>query len=319
MIKALTVVAASIALGMLPSAQVRAEQPIRIVMPYAAGGVGDAALRMIAESMRVTLAQPVIVENKAGAGGRLGVQAVKEAAADGSVLLFTPIAPMAVFEHVYDKLGYDPVADFAPISQIAEFDLGIAVGPGVPAKTIQELVEWLKAHPSHGAYGSPAAGSLPHFFGVLFGRKAALDLRHVAYKGSGPAIPDLIGGHLPMYLSSVEALVETHKAGKVRILATSGQDRYFALPDVPTFVESGFDIRGSGWFGMYAPAKTPAETITRLNSAVVAAVRSQEIKDKLLKSGLKPTGTTPAEFARIQKADSQLWGPIIKASGFRPE
>ena len=131
--------------------------------------------------MRVALNRPVIVENKAGAGGRIGVQAVKDANADGSVLLFTPIAPMAVFEHVYDKLGYDPVKDFAPVSQIAEFDLGIAVGPSVQAKSIGELVEWIKANPNQGAYGSPAAGSLPHFFGVLFGRQAALDLRHVAY------------------------------------------------------------------------------------------------------------------------------------------
>ena len=321
MIKTWTAVAAAFALGMLPlpSAQARAEQPIRIVIPYAAGGVGDAALRLIAESMRIALDRPVIVENKVGAGGRIGVQAVKDAAADGSVLLFTPIAPMAVFEHVYDKLGYDPVADFAPISQVAEFDPGIAVGTALPAKSIGGLIEWLKANPSQGSYGSPAAGSLPHFFGVLFGRKAALDLRHVAYKGSGPAIPDLIGGHLPIYFSSVEALVETHHSGQIRILATSGQDRHFALPDVPTFIEAGFDIRGSGWFGMYAPAKTPPETVARLNSVVVAAVRSREIKDKLLKFGLKPTGTTPAEFARIQKADSDLWGPIIKASGFKTD
>jgi tripartite-type tricarboxylate transporter receptor subunit TctC len=319
MIKTWTVVAAALAFGVLPSVQGWAEQPIRIVMPYAAGGVGGAALRLIAESMRVTLDRPIIIENKVGAGGRLGVQAVKEANADGSVLLFTPIAPMAVFEHVYDKLGYDPVADFAPISQVAEFDLGIAVWPGIPAKTLRELVEWLKANPSQGAYGSPAAGSLPHFIGVLFAQKAALDLRHVAYKGSGPAVPDLIGGHLPMYFSSIEALVETHKAGQVRVLATSGPKRYFALPDVPTFIESGFDIRGSGWFGLYAPAKTPPEIVARLSSAVVTAVRAPEIRDKMLKSGLQPTGTTPEQFARIQKADSELWGPIIKASGFRPE
>ncbi len=319
MIKAWRAVAASLALGILTSAHVRAEQPIRIVMPYAAGGVGDTVLRMIAASMRVALDRPVIVENKVGAGGRIGVQAVKDATADGSTLLFTPIAPMAVFEHVYVKLGYDPVADFAPISQVATFDLAIAVGTSVPAKSIRELVEWLKANPSQGTYGSPAAGSLPHFFGVLFGQKAALDLRHVAYKGSNPAVADLIGGHLPIYVSSVEALVETHNAGRIRILATSGQDRYFALPDVPTFIESGFDIRGSGWFGMYAPANTPPEIVARLNSAVVAAVRSQDITDKLLKFGLKPTGTTQSEFARIQKADSALWGAIIKASGFKPD
>lgn len=319
MIKPWAAVAAFLALATLSQSHARAEQPIRVVNPYAPGGVGDASMRLIAEHMRVALNRPVIVENKAGAGGRIGVQAVKDANADGSVLLFTPIAPMAVFEHVYDKLGYDPVKDFAPVAQIAEFDLGIAVGPSVPAKSVGELVEWIKANPNQGTYGSPAAGSLPHFFGVLFGRQAALDLRHVAYKGSGQAVPDLIGGHLPMYFSSIEALVEPHNAGRVRILATSGQHRYFALPDVPTFVESGFPIRGSGWFGIYAPVRTPPEVVERLNAVVVAAVRSQGIRESLLKFGLKPTGTTPGEFARIQKADSELWAPIIKASGFKPD
>jgi tripartite-type tricarboxylate transporter receptor subunit TctC len=313
---------AAATLGILSFAAAHAqvgEQPIRIVVPYAAGGVGEIAARRIAEAMRSALNRPIIVENKVGAGGRLGVQAVKDAPADGSVLLFTPIAPMAVFEHVYDKLGYDPVSDFAPISQVAAFDLSVAVGSGVPAKTLKELVDWLRANPSQGTYGIPAAGSLPHFFGALFGRKAALDLRHVAYKGNGPAITDLIGGHLPIYFSSVEALVETHQAGRIRILATSGQERYFALPEVPTFVESGFDIRGSGWFAMYAPAKTPPEVIARLNTVVVAAVRAPELRSWLMAAGLKPTGTSASELAKIQKSDSELWGPVIKASGFKPE
>lgn len=319
MSKTWTAIAVLLAAGTFPLAQARTETPIRVVLPYAAGGAGDASLRLIADSMRTSLNRAVIVENKPGAAGRIGVQAVKDAPADGSVLLFTPIAPMAVFEHVYDKLGYDPVADFVPISQVAAFDLAVAIGSNVPAKSLKELVAWLKVNPSQASYGSPAAGSLPHFFGVLFGRKSALDLRHVAYKGNPPAITDLLGGHLPMHFTSVEALVETHNTGKIRILATSGQSRYFALPDVPTFIESGFDIRGSGWFGMYAPAKTPAETVARLNSAVVAAVHSPEIKAKLLKFGLQPTGTTSEEFARIRKADSELWGPIVKASGFKPE
>jgi tripartite-type tricarboxylate transporter receptor subunit TctC len=313
---------AAAALGIVSFAGAHAqigEQRIRIVMPYAAGGVGDATGRMIAEAMRAALNRPVIFENRVGAGGRLGVQAVKDAPADGSVLLFTPIAPMAVFEHVYDKLGYDPVGDFAPISQVAAFDLGVAVGPSVPAKTLKELVDWLRANPSQGTYGIPAAGSLPHFFGMLFGRKAVLDLRHVAYKGSGPAITDLIGGHLPIYFSSIEALVETHKAGRIRILATSGQERYFALPEVPTFVESGFDIRGSGWFAMYAPAQTPPEIIARLNTVVVAAIRAPELRSRLMAVGLQPTGTSASELAKIQKSDSDLWGPVIKASGFKPE
>jgi tripartite-type tricarboxylate transporter receptor subunit TctC len=247
------------------------------------------------------------------------VKAVKEAPADGSVLLFTPIAPMAVFPHVYDKLGYDPVADFKPISQVATFDLAVAVGANVPAKSLVELVAWLKKNPGQATYGSPAAGSLPHFFAVLFGRTAGIELRHVAYKGNPQAIADLIGGHLPVFFTSTQDLVEAHKSARIRVLATSGKKRYAALTDVPTFEESGYRIRGEGWYGVYVPAGTPDEVVDRLNAAVVAAINSPEIRNRLLALGLQPTGTAAAELAAIQKQDSDLWGPIIKASGFQPE
>src|SRR5262249_26774416 len=145
------------------------------------------------------------------------------------------------------------------------------------------------------------------------------DLRHVGYKGSSPAISDLMGGHLPIYFSSTNEFVEAHKAGRIRVLATSGQQRSPALPDVPTFIESGFAIEGRGWFGMYAPAKTPPDLIARLNAIVIGAVRTPEIQRRLLTFGLQPTGTSPTEFAQIQRADSALWGPIIKASSFKPD
>ncbi len=293
--------------------------PVRIVIPYPAGGAGDATARMLAESMRSSLQRPVIVENKPGAAGRLGVQAVKEAAADGSVLLFTPIAPMAVFPHVYDKLGYDPVADFLPVAQVAAFDLGVAVGANVPAKSLEELVAWLKKNPDLATYGSPAAGSLPHFFAVLFGRTANVELRHVAYKGNPQAVADLIGGHLPIFFTSTPDLVEQHKAGRIRVLATSGPQRSDFLPDVPTFAEAGYRIRGEGWYAVYVPARTPADVVARLNAAIVSAMRSPEIKSRVAALGLRPTGTSGAELAAIQKADSDMWGPVIKTSGFKPD
>ena len=295
------------------------EPPIRIVIPYPVGGAGDATARMIAESMRVSLKRAVIVENKPGAAGRLGVQTVKEGPADGSVLLFTPIAPMAVFPHVYDKLSYDPVADFSPISQVATFNLGVAVGASVPSKSLEELVGWLRKNPSQATYGSPAAGSLPHFFAVLFARTANIDLRHVAYKGNAQAITDLIGGHLPIFFTSTPDFVEQHKAGRIRVLATSGAQRSTSLPEVPTFAEAGFRIRGEGWYGIYAPAKTPPEAVARLNAAIVAAVRAPEIKNRIMALGLQPTGTSGPELAMVQKADSDLWGPVIKAPGFKPD
>jgi len=299
-------------------AQVSGE-PIRIVSPYPAGGVGDAIARMLAEHMRTTFERPVIVENKPGAAGHLGVQFVKDAPANGDVLLFVPIAPMVMFPHVYEKLGYDAAADFAPISQIATFDLGVAVGSSVPAKSLKELVDWLRANPNQATYGTPAAGSLPHFFAVLFARAANLDLRHVAYKGNPQAISDLIGGYLPIFFTSTQDLVETHIAGRIRVLATAGSKRSTLLSDVPTFAEAGYAIRGHGWYGLYAPAKTAPEVVARLSAAAVAAVRKPEVQSRLIAWGLQPTGSSPAELAEIQRADSEFWGPIVKASGFRPD
>jgi tripartite-type tricarboxylate transporter receptor subunit TctC len=315
-------IALAAALGLLaadPGNAQGSESTIRIVFPYSAGGVGDMAARMIADTMRTRLNRAVIVENKPGAAGRLGVQSVKDAPADGTVLLFTPIAPMALFPHVYDNLGYDPARDFQPISQVGTFDLGVAVGANVPAKDLKELVEWLKSHPDQAAYGTPAAGSLPHFFAVLFSRHTGIDLRHVAYKGNPQAITDLIGGHLPMHFTSTQDLVGAHRAGRIRVLATSGRARSTALPEVPTFVESGYDIHGEGWHGIYAPAKTPADVVAQLNRAVVEAVRMDEFSKRLTPLGVHPTGTSAEEFSRIQKSDSDLWGPVVKASGFKPE
>jgi tripartite-type tricarboxylate transporter receptor subunit TctC len=291
---------------------------MQIVFPFPAGGAGDALVRMLAESMQTDLGRSVIIENKVGAGGRIGVQFVKAAPADGSVLLVTPVAPMVIVPHVYDNLGYDPAADFEPISQIARFDLALAAGSSVPSMSVQELVAWFRSNPAQASYGSPAAGSLPHFFAVQLARVTQTDLRHVAYKGSPPAVADLIGGHLPAYFGPTQELVETHKAGQIKILATSGITRSPALPDVPTFQESGYAIEAEVWFGIYAPKGTPADVIAALNKTIVTAIQKPEMKARMIKLGLRPTGTSSTELARIQKADFERWGPVVKASGFKP-
>jgi tripartite-type tricarboxylate transporter receptor subunit TctC len=201
------------------------DQPIKIVFPFAAGGSGDALTRMIADGMHQSLGRAVIVENRTGAAGRIGTVAVKNAAPDGNTLLITPIAPVAVYQHVYPNLGYDPINDFAPISQLTTFDFAVAVGAQVPAKTLKELVAWVKADPARATFASPAAGALPHFFGVLFGSAAGLELRHAPYRGSAAALPDLIAGHVPMMFTTLSDLLENHRAGRIRILATSGNAR----------------------------------------------------------------------------------------------
>ena len=302
-------------LALLPLAQAQ-EQPIRIIFPFAAGGSGDGLSRLIGEKLRAALNRPVIVENRTGAAGRTGVMAVKNAAPDGSTLLITPIAPMAVYQHAFRKLGYDPINDFAAISQVATFDFAVAVGPKVPATSLKELVAWVKADPSRASFGSPGAGTLPHFFGLLFGSAAGIELRHVAYKGSAATLTDLVAGHVPMVFTTLSDFVEMHKAKRIRILATAGAERSPFAPDVPTFRESGFDIQGTSWFGAFAPAKTPRETVDRYSKIMAAAVRMSDVRDQFLTWGLQPTGTTAAEFAAIQKADSERWAPAVKVSGF---
>jgi len=291
----------------------------RIIFPFAAGGAGDALARLLAEHMRTALNQPVIVENRTGAQGRLGVAAVKGAEPDGKTVLLTPVAPMSVYQHVYSPLQYDPIADFAPISQVATFDFAIAVGPQVPAKSLKELVAWVKDNPDKGNYGTPAAGTLPHFFAVSFAKTAGLDLRHVGYRGSAAALTDLVGGQISIVVTTTSDVLEQHKAGRIKVLATSEKARSPFLPDVPTFKETGYDIVGSGWYGVFAPAKTPPEVVARLNAAMVAAVQQPQVKERLLAFGLVPTGTSAAELGRIQKADSDFWAPAVKASGFTPK
>ena len=295
------------------------EQPARIIFPFAAGGVGDALARLLAEHLRATLNQPVIVENRTGAQGRLGVIAVKNAEPDGKTILLTPVAPMSVYQHVYKALLYDPIGDFEPVSQVATFDFAIAAGPQVPVKSLRELVEWVKANPTQANYGTPAAGTLPHFFAVSFGKAAGVDMRHVSYRGSAPALIDLVAGQIPIVVTTTSDLLEQHKGGRIKVLATSDKVRSPFLADVPTFKEAGFNIEGSGWYGVFVPAKTPAGIVERLNKGIVAAVQTPQVKERLLAFALQPTGTSAAELGKIQRADSQLWAPAVRESGFTPE
>jgi tripartite-type tricarboxylate transporter receptor subunit TctC len=307
---------AVLALLSIISAAPAQEQPVRIIYPFAAGGSGDGLTRLIGDKMRAALNRNVIVENRTGAAGRPGVMAVKNAAPDGGTLLITPIAPMAVYQHVYKNLEYDPIRDFAAVSQIATFDFALAVGPKVPVQSLRELVAWVKADPARASFGSPGAGTLPHFFGLLFGRAAGIELRHAPYKGSAAILVDLAAGHVPMAITTLSDLAEIHKAGRVRILATSGAERSAFVPDVPTFREAGFDIQGTSWYGAFVPARTPRDTVDRLSTVMAAAVRMGDVRERFLGWGLQPTGTSAAEFAAIQKADSERWAAGVKASGF---
>ncbi|MDX2201410.1 MAG: Bug family tripartite tricarboxylate transporter substrate binding protein [Hyphomicrobiaceae bacterium] len=291
----------------------------RIIFPFAAGGSGDALARILADQLQKATGKAAIVDNRAGAQGRLGVAAVKTAAPDGRTLLLTPIAPVAIYQHVYKNLSYDPIADLTPVSQVTTFDFAMAVGPQVKVSTVKELVEWAKKNPEQGSYGTPAAGTLPHFFAVSFGKAAGIELRHVGYRGSAVALTDLLAGQIPIMVTTTSDLIEQHKAGRIRVLATSDAKRSQFLPDVPTFREAGYAIEGVGWYGVFAPAGTPKETVAKISRIMADAVKLPEVRERLLGFALNPTGTTPEELAAIQKRDSALWEPAVKASGYSPE
>ena len=293
--------------------------PLRIIYPFAGGGSGDTLTRLIAERLGVALERPVIVEPRAGAAGRLGVQAVKAAEPDGNTLLATPIAPMVVYQSVYPALDYDPVKDFAPVSQVATFEFGLCIDPKIPAGNLSELVAWLKANPGKANFGTPGAGTLPHLFGLMFAKAAGVPLQHIAYKGGVLALTDLMGSQIPIVMLSTNELADLHKAGRIRVLATSGVQRLTFLPDIPTFKESGYEIEGGGWWGFFAPAGTPTATVSKLSGAIARIVQDDEVKARIAQIGLKPTGTSPEDFARIQREDIERWTPPAKASGFMAE
>jgi len=294
------------------------QQPVRIVFPFAAGGGGDALARILAEELGKGLNRNVIVENKTGGAGQAGVLEVVNATPNGDTLLLTPIAPVALYQNVYKNLKYDPFKDLKPVALIADFEFAIAVGPSVSAKTLPELVAWLKANPKQATFGSPGAGALPHFFGVLFSKSIGVDMVHVGYRGSSAALVDLIGGQIPVVVTTTSDLLETHQAGKIRILATSDSKRSPLVPDVPTFKELGYNIEGSAWYAIYAPANTPDDVVNRYSKILSDAVRTEAMKDRLLKIGLYAKGSTPAELAVLQKQHAEHWAPAIKASGFSP-
>ena len=303
-----------------PGAQAQSDRTIRLVVGFAPGGSSDIAARLIAERMASELKQPVVVENKPGAGGRIAAEQLKNAAPDGTALMLTPIVVPVLAPMVFSKLPYDALTDFAPVAHVANFQFGLSVNAGHPAKTVSELIAWFKTHPAQANFGSPAPGSLPHFFGVMLARGAGLDLVHVPFNGGGPLMNALVGNQVSSGIDTLVDQIEMHRGGKTRIMATSGAARSPLLPDVPTFAESGLKgVEGSSWFAIYAPAKTPEATVRTLNAAINKALLSPELREKFAKLGLEPTGGSPADLLATMKRDADRWGPVVKASGFRAD
>lgn len=296
------------------------DKPIRLLVGFAPGGSADIAARLLADRMKDELKQSVVVENRPGAGGRIVAESIKNAPADGSVLMLTPIVVTVLAPMVFSKLAYDPVADFAPVAHVANFQFAMSVAAAHPARNVQELVAWWKANPASANFGSPAPGSLPHFFGLMIQKSAGLDLVHVPYNGGGPLMNALMGNQVSSGIDTLVDQIELHRTGKVRLIATSGAQRSPLLPEVPTFVEGGLKgVEGTSWFAVYAPARTPEPTVRQLNAAINKALAVPELRERFIKLGLEPTGGTPADLAARMAQDTARWGPIVKASGFKAD
>jgi tripartite-type tricarboxylate transporter receptor subunit TctC len=313
------------ALATLPfAARAQALDQVKIINGFPAGGTADATSRRIGERLGGTAfsKNAAVVENKPGAGGRIACEVVKAAAPDGATLLLTPFSCTAIYPHIYSKLSYDPFKDLAPVSIAAIMTHALTVGPMVPAsvKTVKDYLAWAKANPDKANYGSPAAGSTPHFLGALLGLQNNVDLKHVPYRGSAPAVADMLGGTLASTSTPTGDALANHRAGKVRILATSGAQRTPFTPDVATYAEQGFaDLTTEEWFGFYVPARTPANVIANANAAINAALKEKSVIDSLALMGLVAQGSTAAEMDRSQHAENVRWGPLVKKIGFTAE
>ena len=295
-------------------------KPITYVVPFAAGGTTDILARLISEKLSNALGQPIIVENRPGAGGNIGSGFVAKAAPDGYTILGGTISSHAINVSIYPDIPYDPEKNFAPITLIGNLANVLAVNSNSAIKTVQELIAEAKAKPRVMTFASSGAGTSQHLAGELFKRMAGVEITHVPYKGSAPALQDLMGGHVTMVFDNIVAVAPLIKSGKVRPLGVTSLKRIRAFPDIPTIAESGLpDYDVVSWQGVFAPAGTPPDIIKRLNQEIVAILKMPDVAERLDTLGLEPVGNTPEEFAKFQKAEIAKWAKVVKDAGVKPE
>ncbi len=295
------------------------DKVVHIIVGFPAGGGTDIVARMLAQALQGSYASSIVVEDRPGASARLAVEYVKNAPADGSVMLFTPDFPMTLYPSSFKALKYDPVKDFIAVGPAAKGELVLVVGPAVPAevKTLKDFIAWCKANPGKANIADTSAGATPHFTGVMLAREANVTLTPVHYRGGAPAMEDLIGGHVPASVNPVSEVMAFAKAGAIRALAVTGKKRTPFLPDVPTMKEEGFNVVVESLSGVFVPAKTPAPFVAALNAAIREASASKQMIDSLAKFGTEPASMTTAEYTAWIKNEIARWGPVVKASGFQ--
>ena len=312
--------ATAAALASAGTASAQSDRTLRILVGFPAGVSIDVVTRILSEKMKDELKRTVIVDNRAGAGGRLAADLLKAAAPDGNTVMVTPIVVPVLAPMVFNKLNYNPETDFTPVGRVCDFAFALAVPASAPVKNVKEYAAWLKANPQQANFGSPAAGSLPHFFGIMLGNAIGVDTVHVPFNGGSALQAAVLGGHAPAGIDVVMEWQQNAKAGKVKVLATSGNQRSKVMPDVPTFKEQGFpDLVGQGWFAMYAPAKTPAAQVEEINRALNKALASPEVRERFAALGLEAGGGSAADLQKTMAEDTRRWGPVVRKSGFKAD
>ncbi len=316
---AIAAAAAFAALSAAPFAGAQATyptKPLRIVVPFPAGGTTDILARAVAQKLSETLGQPAVVDNRPGAGGNIGAELVAKAPPDGHTLLMGTVGTHAINASLYAKMPYDHVRDFAPIILVAGVPNVLVVHPSVPVNNVQELIAYAKANPGKLNFASSGSGTSIHLSGELFKTMAGVQMAHVPYKGSAPAVTDLLGGQVQLMFDNLPSALPHIKAGKLKALAVTSATRAATLPDVPTIAESGLaGFDATSWFGLLAPAGTPQPIIARLNSEVAKWLASAEAKEKMAALGANPTGHATDEFVRHIAAETSKWAKVVKESG----
>jgi tripartite-type tricarboxylate transporter receptor subunit TctC len=308
--------AASVLLAASGAALAQDKSTLKILVGFPPGGSVDVVARLIADHMRSTLDQNVIVDNKPGAAGRVALGEVRRAAPDGNTLVLAPSGALVILPWATKNLGYDPMKDFTPVARVTTFDFAVTAGPAAPAGDLKGVLAWMKANPGKANYATSGAGTVPHFAGLLLGQVSGVPMTHVPYKGGAPAAQDLIGGQIPLMVDTPSETLEHHKAGKVRILAVTGENRSAALPDVPTVRESGVDFVADAFFGLYGPANMPAARTQKISDAVGKALANPEVQAKIRALALTPSYAGPQALATTQATHLKRWEAPVKASGY---
>ncbi|HEU0201326.1 MAG TPA: Bug family tripartite tricarboxylate transporter substrate binding protein [Burkholderiaceae bacterium] len=311
------------ALGLGQGALAQDKPVIRILVGFAPGGSTDTVARLIADKLRGPLGQPVIVENKPGAGGRLAAQALKNSAPDGLTYMIAPNAT-GIFQHLLypvSELKYDLVNDLTPVAMLVSYPLALAVSTQTGVTNAKEYVAWVKANPKQGTFGSAGLGGHTHFTGLQLARAAGVELTVVPYKGNGPLVSDLLGGQVPAGIMTAGDILQHQRSGQVKVIGVFGNKRSPLLPEVPTLTEQGFNVdTGDAWTGMWAPAKTPKAELDRMQAALKQVLALPDVRDILIhKATLNPDFRPATELDQIQRRELAYWGPVIKATGFKPE